>query len=398
MRTRLLTGTTPTRWLLLWMSLGVCFMLSSSGMAHAAKTTFTLQSARGRVEIQAGGKGAWTAVRRGTRDASEGDHIRTGPNSSLHIVTDDGARIALGPNTEVVLREPDRPRGWRVTLGRVWATITGGKRLEVRAPGAIAAAEGTTFQVDVAEDGTTVLTVVEGTVQFYNDLGNVTVLGSQQSTAQVGQAPTRPTIVDPSSLTAWEANLQTLMVAVESPLVSTDPERLEQELVQRQQAVTTRPEDAAAHAALAEALLDLNRTGDAMGEVQRAVELDPDQGALRGVLAYVLLRAGRPAEAAEQFALASAAEPDEARWQVGQALVALGQRDPEPAVELLRGAAEKAPDDALPRAYLAAAYLRTGDLERAAASASEAVSLDPDSSLANTYLAYVRLAQGRTEP
>jgi tetratricopeptide (TPR) repeat protein len=269
--------------------------------------------------------------------------------------------------------------------------------LEVRAPGAIAAVEGTTFQLDVSEDGTTVLTVAEGRVQFFNELGNVTVLSSQQSTAQVGQAPTRPIVVDPSSLTAWEANLRTLIVALEYPLVSTDPGELEQELVRRQQAVEERPEDPAAHASLAEALLDLHRTEEAIGQAERAVELAPDQGALHGVLGYSLLQAGRPGEAGEEIALASDAEPDEARWQVGLALVALGQRDGEPAAELLRQAAQLAPDDALPRAYLAAAYLRAGDLESAAASASEAASLDPDSYLANTYLAYVHLAQGRLD-
>ncbi|NIR03197.1 MAG: hypothetical protein GTN78_23835, partial [Gemmatimonadales bacterium] len=126
------------------------------GTAHAREPTFTLQSVCGRVEIQTRGKGDWKPVGRGVREVSPGDHVRTGPDSSLHIVTDDGTRIALGPETEIVLREPAKPRGWRVVLGRAWAAITGRGRLEVRAPGAIAAAEGTIFQLDVSEDGTTV--------------------------------------------------------------------------------------------------------------------------------------------------------------------------------------------------------------------------------------------------
>lgn len=397
MTTRLPIRANMTRSPFMLFGLGLLFLLSLSGTAHARKPTFTLQSARGRVEIQISGTNAWTAIGPGVREASAQDHIRTGPDGSLHIVTDDGARIALGPNTEVVLQEPDRPRGWRVALGRVWAAITGGQRLEVRAPGAIAAAEGTAFQLDVSEDGTTVLTVAEGKVRFYNELGSVAVLSSQQSTAQVGQAPTRPIVVDPASLTAWEANLRTLIVTLEYPLVSTDPKELEEELSGREQLVKVRPEDPAAHAALAEVLLDLQRTEQGVAEAQRATELAPYQNSLRGVLGYALLQAGRPAQAGDQFALASEAEPDEARWQVGLALVALGQRDAEPAVELLRRAAQLAPDNALPRAYLAAAYLRAGDLDSAAASAQEAVSLDPDSSLGNTYLAYVRLAQSKPD-
>jgi len=379
------------------MGLGLLALGISGGSAHARKPAFTVESARGRVQIQTGGKGAWKAIGRGLREASAGDHIRTGRNSSVRIVTDEGARIALGPSTEVVLREAGRPRGWRVTVGRVWAAITGARRLEVRAPGAIAAAEGTTFQVDVSEDGTTVLTVAEGRVAFYNDLGSVTVLGSQQSTARVGEAPTRPIVVDPSSLTAWEANLQTLIVALEYPLVSTSPAWLQEELARREQSVTARPDEAAAHAALAEVLLDLNRTEEAVAEAQRAVEIAPEQMPLSGVLGYALLQAGRPEEAREQFARASEAEPAEARWQIGLGLVALGQRDAEPAVDILRRAAELAPEDALPQAYLSAAYLRAGDLAQAEAAASQAITRDPGSALANTYLAYVRLAQGRPD-
>ncbi len=382
---------------LVWMGLGFLSLLLLSGTAHARKPTFTMQSARGRVEIQVGGEGSWKAIGRGVREASPGDHIRTGPKGSVYIVTDDGARISLGPKTEIVIQEPERPRGWRVTLGRVWAAITGAGRLEVRAPGAIAAAEGTTFQIDVSEDGTTVLTVAEGRVQFYNELGSVTVLGAQQSTARVGESPTRPIVVDPSSLTAWEANLRTLIVSLEYPLVSTNPETLAEELLARQQATEESPDDPAVHAALAEVLLDLHRTEEAIAEAQRAIEIAPDQDALRGVLGYALLQAGRPAEADEQFAAAARVAPDDARWQVGLGLVALGQRDAKPAERLLREAAELAPDEASPRAYLAAAYLRSGDLEKAADSASAAVGLNPESSLANTYLSYVHLAQGRTD-
>ena len=382
---------------LVWTGLGFLSLLLLSGTAHARKPTFTMQSARGRVEIQVGGEGSWKAIGRGVREASPGDHIRTGPKGSVYIVTDDGARISLGPKTEIVIQEPERPRGWRVTLGRVWAAITGAGRLEVRAPGAIAAAEGTTFQIDVSEDGTTVLTVAEGRVQFYNELGSVTVLDAQQSTARVGESPTRPIVVDPSSLTAWEANLRTLIVSLEYPLVSTDPETLAEELLARQQAMEENPDDPAVHAALAEVLLDLHRTEEAIAEAQRAIEIAPDQDALRGVLGYALLQAGRPAEADEQFAAAARVAPDDARWQVGLGLVALGQRDAKPAERLLREAAELAPDEASPRAYLAAAYLRSGDLAKAAGSASAAVALNPESALANTYLSYVHLAQGRPD-
>lgn len=374
----------------------LCFILRYTA-AQAQESTFRLQSAQGRVEIQVRGEGAWLPVQRGTRVASAGDRIRTGPNGSVYIVRDEGHRIALGPNTEVILREPDKPRGLRVLIGRALAFLTGRGRLEVRAPGAIAAAEGTVFQVDVAADGTTVLTVSEGQVEFFNDLGAVSVSESQQSTAKPGQPPSRPIAVDPSTLMAWEANLQTLIIDVECPQVSTDPDELQRELSSRQAAVQRRPQEATVYTALAAVLMDLARTDEAQTAARRAVELAPQEATARGVLGYALLQAGRPAEAQVEFSQAAQAQPDEARWQMGLGLVALGQRDSRPAVAPLQRAAELAPNEPLPRAYLAAAHLRAGDLAAAETAAAEAVRLGPSNHLANVYMAYVRLAQGRLD-
>ncbi len=372
-------------------------LVSLTATAFAAKSAFVLQSARGQVEVQASGKGGWKAVGGGARQASAGDHVRTGRNGSVYIITDDGARIALGPGTEVVLEEANQPHGWRVVLGRVLTYFSGSQRLEVRTPGAIAAAEGTVFQIDVGDDGATVLTVVEGKVQFYNELGSTLVLGSQQSTAEVGKAPTRPIAIDPGTLTAWEADTRTLLITPEYPLIGTNVEQVEQELTRRQQAAKEHPDEAAAHASLAEALLDLHRTEEATAEAQQAVTLNPDLGRAHGVLGFALLQAGRPAEANDQFALAAKAEPDQGRWPLGMGLVALGQRDVRPAQELLARAAQLAPNDPAPQAYLTAAYLRTGRLEQAQTAASEAVRLGPDSALANSYHSYLCLAQGNPD-
>ncbi len=395
MKDRLTSRRTPSCWRAFWIGLTCLFLLCRHNSAQAQQGAYRLQSAQGRVEIQAGGEGPWVAVRRGVRVAAPADHIRTGPNGSVYIVRDGGQRIALGPNTEVVLREPDKPRAWRLVLGRLLAFLSGHQRLEVRAPSAIAAAEGTVFQLDASEDGTTVLTVVEGRVEFFNDMGSVNVLDSQQSTAVPGAAPTRPVIVDPSSLIAWEANLQTLIIELEYPQVSTDPDELQQELARQQQALQERPEDAEARVALTRVLLDLGRTEEAEAQARQAAELAAADGA--GLLGYALLQAGRPAEARQQFSLADEAQPDNARWQLGLALTALGQRRSGPAVALLQRAAELAPTDPVPPAYLAAAHLRSGDLEAADAAASEALRLGPDHHLANIYVAYVRLAQGKLD-
>ncbi len=375
--------------------LGCLFALSLAGMAHAA--AFRVQSVRGQVEILRGGRGRWVRLGGGTVAASAGDHVRTGRNGSVTIIRDGGQRVTLSANTEVILREPGGGSGFRLVVGRALTAFNGRQRLEVRAPAAVAAAEGTIFQLEASEDGLTVLTVVEGEVRFFNDLGNVLVLTAQQSTARPGQAPTRPVVVDAASLTAWEVSLPTLLIEVEPPQVGADAKQLEQELKQRQETLQRRPDDPAAHAAVSSTLLGLGRAEEAVAEAQKAVDLASDKGLFRGALGYALLQAGRPGEAQEQFAQAAEGEPGNPSWQLGLGLVALGQRDSKPAIPFLRRAAELATADPHPWAYLTAALLRSGDLAGADRAATEAMRLGPTDSLANAYLAYVRLAQAKVK-
>ena len=48
---------------------------------------------------------------------------------------------------------------------------------------------GTVINLDIAEDGVTTLTVVDGEVDFYNNFGATVVGTSQQSTARPDAAP-----------------------------------------------------------------------------------------------------------------------------------------------------------------------------------------------------------------
>lgn len=374
-------------WVVLWLGW-------AAGPLAAAPGGFRLQAMKGSVEVQAGGQGAWVAVRGGGRVASAGDRLRTGPGSAVQVVTSQGQRIAVGPQSEVVLQEPGPRSAWRVMLGKVLVFISGRQPLEVRAPAAVAAAEGTVFQVEVAEGGNTTLTVVEGEVRFFNEQGEVTVAAAQQSSAVPGQPPSRPLVVDAAGLVAWEASLQTLGTDLEAPQVGTDRRQLQQELEKREAALRLAPESPEALVAVSEVLLDLGRTAEALQAAERAAAVAPGAAAAQGVLGYALLQAGRPEEAAAHLKGAAEAQPDSPRWLLGLALLALAQRDSTPAVGLLERAAALAPQDPRLPAYLAAAHLRGGNLQAAAAAAAVAVRLGPEDYLTAVYQAYVFLAQG----
>src|SRR5262249_7100710 len=66
-----------------------------------------------------------------------------------------------------------------------------------------AAIRGTEFAVGVGDDGTTVITMIEGTVDASNEFGRVTVSGGEEAVAAPGRAPQRRILVRPRDAVAW---------------------------------------------------------------------------------------------------------------------------------------------------------------------------------------------------
>ncbi len=96
--------------------------------------------------------------------------------------------------------------------------MIGARELELGSENAIAAISGTKFALEVRPDGTTVLTVLDGSVTFYNALGKVVVGGSEQSTVSPGSPPSRPMRVHPSGYIEWEPSVESLSLGWEMRL------------------------------------------------------------------------------------------------------------------------------------------------------------------------------------
>src|SRR5439155_9523168 len=132
--------------------------------------------------------------------------------------------------------------------GEIYARTAAGRQTGIQTRSAVAGIRGTEFDLRVDDDDTTTVTVVEGEVDFSNDQGAVIVGARQQSVARPGQAPTRPQVVDPSGIIAWEATVEALSFSIESPL--TPPGDLDRLLAIRERTVAFTPQDASAFVAL----------------------------------------------------------------------------------------------------------------------------------------------------
>ena len=74
---------------------------------------------------------------------------------------------------------------------------------EFRTPVASGAIRGTEFHLAVAEDGRTVLTLLDGEVDLKNDLGGVNLSSGEQAIVEPGQPPRKTAVIDAQNIIQW---------------------------------------------------------------------------------------------------------------------------------------------------------------------------------------------------
>jgi tetratricopeptide (TPR) repeat protein len=390
MRTRKITTGIVTVALLVAL-VGVVWAQLGPARAHLYRTV-------GDVKVQRGGSGAWLKVTKPSHHLLYGrDRIITEQRASC-VVLIDGARISLGPATEVVI--PGGEASSRVpriitVIGKVFIWLIGGRTMELGSQAAIAAAEGTQFLVEVAADGAMVLTVVEGSVSFYNDLGRVTVGANEQSTATPGQAPTRPIRVDPSGYIDWEASVNQLWLNWETRFLPGEtPQRLRELL------------DGAGEASADEQLRrgdllhDLGRYTEAEAAYRDVLAANPDNADAQLHLGVTLLAQGRAEAARAALELAARLSPASAEPLVMLAAARASSARPEnlaSARATLDQATRLAADSPLAATLAGLLAMRAGDTAAARVSFERAVALSDDVYQAYAYLALVELAEGNSD-
>ncbi|MCG3172864.1 MAG: hypothetical protein GMKNLPBB_01035 [Myxococcota bacterium] len=131
---------------------------------------------KGMVELAAGDDAAWKPLAQKVRVAA-GALVRTGEKSFAELVFTDGTVLRLGPKSRfklgaVTINKDARTLDVRLMLGRLWMNVTQSlvkdNKLNVRSKTAVAGVRGTVFAVDLAEDDSTLVRVLEGSVAVNN--------------------------------------------------------------------------------------------------------------------------------------------------------------------------------------------------------------------------------------
>jgi tetratricopeptide (TPR) repeat protein len=181
--------------------------LSAEAGAQSAERAAEVVSVSGQGESREGETGAWKPAL-AQQELFMRDYVRTGAYSRMGLLFRDRTQVRLAEKTLLQIKSfppsPEDPTVLRLELGRSWSqTNRTPSNLYLETPSATAAVRGTDWEVEVFEDGRSLITVLSGEVVFENSLGSVTVGRNEQAQAIPGQAPVKLLIANPRSRVQW---------------------------------------------------------------------------------------------------------------------------------------------------------------------------------------------------
>ena len=149
----------------------------------------------------------------GSLQLFEGDVLKTEAQGQALIVLGNGIQVALNENTTLkILSRWEKEKGTtpilRMAQGEVWVkTGAGPKPMEVETPVAVAATREAELDLKVLPDGQSVLTTVDGVVEFGTAFGTCPIRTGSISYGERGKRCTKPAPTDAKSATAWTSAL-----------------------------------------------------------------------------------------------------------------------------------------------------------------------------------------------
>lgn len=354
---------------------GAC-ALGAAAAPDAARRLAKIASVENTVESRRSGASAWEKA---VPDAPlfGSDRIRTGAGSRAAILYADDTLHRLDEKSEIEIVAPEAASTGllKVLGGRHYFASRKPKDFgRVETPTVTAAIRGTEFAVDVAEGGTTTITMIEGVVLASNAYGSVEVATGERAVAEPGKAPVRSVVVKPRDAVTWAFYYPPV-------LGGADARRLAD------------AGDEGAALAQASRLLATGQVEAArriVEDVRGRRPTDPVALSLASVMALV---EDRRDEARRLADAAVAADRESPAAVLAASLVAQADFDIERARRLAERAAELDPNDPTVLARAAELRMAEGDLGGAKRAAEAALERAPGDARALTVLGFVELAR-----
>jgi hypothetical protein len=172
----------------------------------------------GKVEYQRRGKGAWHTLTDKTH-LQTNDVVRTiGASSSAELYWLDGTRIRLAPNTTMRIKKSTRnlmkhaeTSLFRLDLGKVWVRVVRSLRrssqFAVETPTAVATVRGTIFSVAVQPEGSTKVSVYDGTVEVVGSAASISVPRGRYAHVSLPNVAPEVKAISPDEAQDWKKQI-----------------------------------------------------------------------------------------------------------------------------------------------------------------------------------------------
>src|SRR5207248_1051122 len=202
-----------------------------------------------------------------------GDRLRTGSRSRAALRWSESSVVRVSELTSMEIQPPAKPGDKPQLDLRSGATYFFSREkpteIQFRTPVASGAIRGTEFNLEVAEDGRTVLSLLDGAVDLSNEQGSASLASNEQGTVEPGSAPKKTALINAVNVIQWTLYYPAVL----------DPDELGLSDQERQTFNSS---------------LEAYRSGDLLGALSSFPEnMTPGSDAARLLHATVLLAAGR---------------------------------------------------------------------------------------------------------
>ncbi|MBI3849869.1 MAG: TonB-dependent receptor [Verrucomicrobia bacterium] len=186
------------------------FLLVDTLPAQTPVTPLPIQSllltVEGKVEVSRVGGTDWTAGHT-NQVLRVGDRLRTGARSRATVRLSNLTVLRVNELTTLQIQSPARVENQPVLDLKSGAAYLFSREkpteLEFRTPLASGAIRGTEFQLDVADDGRSVVTLIDGEIALRNELGELALVSGEQGVVEAGQPPTKTAVLNAINIIQW---------------------------------------------------------------------------------------------------------------------------------------------------------------------------------------------------
>ncbi|MHC1744398.1 MAG: tetratricopeptide repeat protein [Syntrophobacteraceae bacterium] len=358
-----------------------------------------------------------------------GHALRTGGDGWAALLLADETLVQINKNTTFVLKNIAVRAGWsarkeilpasatanqstyQMDSGEIWIRNKNkGAVIDIKTPSITAGLRGTELNLKVQPDKTSILTVLEGVVRAWNDLGSEQVGPREQVIAPLGGPPRKVLLLTPEDAVQWTITVPSFVGPRDIPLVSDDRAFLTREITSleaRAAAPTVSNEDLVR---LGQVQRDLGQPQEAAATFERVLAASPKDGAALTGLGWTWIDRGQPARAVDALARVKAplamtylglsvayAEQDDLKrsrqaieqgrarypdflpFATQEAFLDLNQRETIRARETLQKTTSANPDYPVGWSLLSLVALSQGDSKAALEAASNATRAAPES-------------------